>query len=319
VLSRASVVETIDEGALSLLALPRDQCLGRQLLELVVVQTLEDAAAAQRPEPTTFSALSKETATALLVHVTSVGEHRVATLTCVNEYLAASQSLARVQLRNTVESIIAGFAHEVRNPLAAILSLTEAAMVQDQPPDSPLVRVPSLIARVESLIKQSLSYSRPKPPRRELHQVGALIHQATGLLRKREQRAELVVPHAAADFPPVMVDLHQAEQVLVNLIENALDSARGRVEVSVRGAKANAPAVCVEVVDDGPGVPPEVIERIFEPFFTTKAHGTGLGLAIARDLARLNGGELRVRNDPGGGARFQLFLPSTEAALRGPW
>jgi signal transduction histidine kinase len=242
----------------------------------------------------------------------------VATITSVNEYLAESQALATVQLRKTIDSVIAGFAHEVRNPLAAILSLTEAAIQQEPALESRLVRIPGLVARVESLIKHSLAYSRPKPPNRALHRPLFLVDRATLLLRPRDTAVRLDLPDEGDDELPVLVDVLHAEQMLVNLIENALDMAQSVVTVRVEEVDGAVPAVCISVADDGPGVPADAQSRIFDPFFTTKAAGTGLGLAIARDLARLNGGDLQLRPSEHG-AVFVVLLPSTNESLRGHW
>ena len=292
---------------------------GQRLVDLIRPADAVDVEAASGPVPYSYLGLASSSAP-LLVHVSHAAPGQlVASVTSINEYLAEAQALARVQLRNTVESIISGFAHEVRNPVAAILSLSEAALLAHPDDDSGLARIPSLVSRVESLIRQALAYSRPKPPNRALHPTSFLIEHAINLLRPRDTPVRLDVPPAVVDVPPVMVDLLQSEQVLVNLVENALDAAKSLVKLTVRPGRTPVPSVCIEVSDDGPGVSPEVAERIFEPFFTTKAHGTGLGLAIARDLTRLNGGELRHVVDAPHGATFRVYLPSTAAPIRGSW
>ncbi len=290
----------------------------QRLVDLIRPADACDVEASLSPAPYSYLGLAS-TSTPLLVHVSQNGEVLMASVTSVNEYLAEAQALARVQLRNTVESIISGFAHEVRNPIAAILSLSEAALLAHPENETGLVRIPSLVARVESLIRQALAYSKPKPPKRSLHPTSSLIEYAINLLRPRETVVRLEVPHPSVEVPPVMVDLLQSEQVLVNLVENALDAARSVVRLTVRPGRTPVPSVCIEVSDDGPGVSAELADRIFEPFFTTKAHGTGLGLAIARDLTRLNGGELRHVVDAPSGASFRVYLPSTAAPIRGHW
>lgn len=318
-LSEERVVLAGDPVALALLGHPAETKLDpRHLVDWARPADAADVEASAREEPFTYLGLSN-TGTALMVHVSRLaGGPLVASLTSINEYLAEAQALARIQLRNTVDSIISGFAHEVRNPIAAILSLSEAALLT-APHDSVLVRIPSLVARVESLIQQSLAYSRPKPPKRSLHHTSFLIEHAITLLRPRDTPVRLQLPPSNIEVPPVMVDLLQSEQVLVNLIENALDAAASVVKLEVRPGKTSVPSVCIQVSDDGPGIPPETAERIFDPFFTTKAHGTGLGLAIARDLARLNGGELRHVVNAERGAIFRVYLPSTPAPIRGQW
>ncbi|MFT3710902.1 MAG: ATP-binding protein [Archangium sp.] len=317
-LSEDLTIEWADDNCPVLLGTERP-LPGLALASTLVPEGDEDRRSLRSPAPFTYLAMAAASGAHLLVHVHRVPGRAglVGTLTSVNEYLAESQSLARVQLRNTVESIIAGFAHEVRNPMAAILSLTEVAMQQHAGLDSVLVRIPGLVTRVESLLKHALAYSRPKPPKRSLHQVDFIVERATSLLRPRDTPVELSFD-SADDLPPVVVDLLQAEQVLVNLLENALDAARTQVSVTAREGHTPVASVCLEVTDDGPGVPPDVAPRIFDPFFTTKAHGTGLGLAIARDLARLNGGDLRLRMG-GGKTTFELYLPSTPAAVRSNW
>lgn len=311
-------ITSADESARLLVGLSSLE--GRALVAVLPPAEAADAQALRGTPPLDYLALGSPSGASLHVHLSPcpLGGFMV-NVTSINEYLVEAQALARVQLRNTVESIIAGFAHEVRNPMAAILSLSEAALLVDASPDSPLVRIPGLVARVESLLKQSLAYSRPQVPRRALHQASFLLERATALLRPRETKVRLEAAKIDDAVPPVMVDALQLEQVLVNLIENALDAARTVVRLRISPGRTTAPSVCVEVSDDGPGITDDVAERIFDPFFTTKAHGTGLGLAIARDLARLNGGDLRHVADYRNGAAFRVYMPSTSEPLRGHW
>jgi signal transduction histidine kinase len=316
-------IESADGEAARIFRREASELSGISLEDVVPAQNEPDRATLRGAPPFSYLGVTAPTPAPVLIQVsrleggTTEGS-LIASVISVNAWLAESQSLARVQLRKTVEAIIAGFAHEVRNPLASILSLVEAAMFTDRSPDSPLLRIPGLVARVEMLIRQSLAYGRPSQPRRTLLPAARLVESSLALLRPRELRARL----RAAPFdqlPPLLVDPQQCEQVLVNLIENALDAARSEVSVSGRLGQTAVPSVCVEVSDDGPGIPAEVAERIFDPFFTTKAQGTGLGLAIARDLARLNGGDLRHLASRPGGAVFSVWLPTTPAPIRDPW
>src|SRR5205814_6638727 len=97
-------------------------------------------------------------------------------------------------------------------------------------------------------------------------------------------------------------------QIVLNLLSNATQALEGTGSIAVN-AHADNGAVHLDVVDTGPGVAPENIEKIFEPLFTTKARGIGLGLAVSRTLARANGGDLTVTSTPGEGAIFHLTLP----------
>ena len=317
-LSNEGRIRAVDETAEMLLG--SADVRGQTLTSIVVPAELEDVVAAAMRAPTRWQGVVPATQSKLLIQVTelpSATSSLVATIVSVNEYLAEAQALARVQLRSTVESIIAGFAHEVRNPLAAILSLTEAALQNDPTPDSVLVRVPGLVQRVESLLQHSLAYSRPKAPQRSLHQLSYLIHRSVGLLRRRPAPApRFILRGISAALPAVMVDHLQAEQVLVNLFENALDAATEEVVVRVLEGASPTRAVCIEITDDGAGVPEDLVRRVFEPFFTTKAHGTGLGLAIARWVTQLHGGLIEVAEPdrPGPGCRIRATLPERTSA-----
>jgi signal transduction histidine kinase len=227
---------------------------------------------------------------------------------------------AALQFRTTIESVISGFAHEVRNPVAAILSITEAALAQvgqDSPVRALLDRVPQLVSRVDKLIDASLSYSRPRSPRRAPRPVGELIAWAIELSQIRKSEVQLEV-QVTPGLGQVLVDAEQIEQVLSNLLRNAYEMSCRRVTLMAErrpahgrlASKGFASMIVIELADDGLGVREELRHRIFEPFFTTKAQGTGLGLAIARDLARINGGDLELArpDEKHPGASFLLCL-----------
>nr|PZN16595.1 MAG: hypothetical protein DIU78_24890 [Pseudomonadota bacterium] len=114
-----------------------------------------------------------------------------------------------------------------------------------------------------------------------------------------------------APAPTVRADRDQVVQVVTNLLQNALDAVAGRAEprVTVEVRPHDAHQVCIRVIDNGPGVAPELRARLFQPYATTKEHGTGLGLAIAHRLVVEHGGEIEYRDAEGGGAEFRVVLP----------
>ena len=122
-----------------------------------------------------------------------------------------------------------------------------------------------------------------------------------------------VVMELAPDLPKTMADVHQVQQVFVNLITNAeqaIAGAHGSGTLTLQTERTDG-AIRVSVADDGPGIPPEDLKRIFDPFFTTKevGKGTGLGLSICYGIVREHGGRIWARNNPGGGATFTVELP----------
>jgi two-component system sensor histidine kinase HydH len=237
-------------------------------------------------------------------------------------------------------TMVAGFAHEVRNPLAALRSLVES-LAEDLAADLGL-RMPQVgrmidvLERVERLVRTSLQFGRPDPPRRAQHRPWTVVSQALSAIgpRARELGGHVRL-EVDPDLPDLVVDEGQLVQVLVILLDNALDATGISARVLLRAGIARAdsgntarksspppgsPDIELEVVDDGPGVPPEILHRIFDPFFTTKPSGTGLGLSIAQQLVSENGGHLEVTSSRGE-TSFTVRLPSAErmpSSLRPP-
>lgn len=333
------IVRHADPGVSSLLGREPAWCLGRRVSEFLgepdIDGALRDATSVPgrriRMKVTLTAPTQQVFMTISTIPAQPIGPAPWAVaavmLASADDYWSESEVKAALQFRMTIESVISGFAHEVRNPVAAILSITEAALCQLDPAhlaNALLSRIPALVNRVDKLIKQSLHYSRPRTPQRVSHRVSDLVDWSIDLAQLAQKDIQLDVL-VERDVDAVLVDAEQIEQVLVNLLCNASDAARSVVRLRARRATTHwgpqRASVIIEVGDDGPGVPDENTARIFEPFFTTKAHGTGLGLAIARDLARLNGGDLALFSTSARGTTFCLFLeapvpPSEVPALR---
>jgi PAS domain S-box-containing protein len=241
----------------------------------------------------------------------------ITTLAEVQEQLARARRLA------TMGQLAAGVAHEINNPLAAITTCAEATLreLRDTPETAGLVGERGWAYYLEEIVRQALrckqitrgllDLSRQRRARREPVEVNRLAEQAARLFEQRgSERAINLEVRLDPSVGEVATDEAMVRQVLDNLLGNALDAvaAGGRVEVatSLEGGR-----VRVEVSDDGPGIPPEMLARVFDPFFTTKdpGHGAGLGLAISLTFAEAMGGALTVESKPGAGSRFRLWLP----------
>ncbi len=221
----------------------------------------------------------------------------------------------------TMGEMASTLAHELNQPLAAIASYTSGCINRlqgDQPLDrGELLDIHERIARqarrAGEIIRRVHDFVRRSEPKREPLELNAVIRDAIGLIeadaRKRQVqlRVELFGPMPAVEADAVMI-----EQIVVNLVRNAMDAMRDlppatRV-VEVHSA-LNGRFATVSVADRGHGIPAEIAARLFEPFFTTKAEGMGMGLNICRSIAELHHGRLAFELRPGGGTIFTLSLP----------
>ncbi len=215
----------------------------------------------------------------------------------------------------------AGISHELNQPLTALSTLSDnaAALLERGDADSArrnLALIGATAIRMGRIVGQFKAFARKNAGPLEPVPVKAAISAAMIMVenRAREIGAAIVRDEAGPD-PVVRADRVRLEQILVNLLRNALDASENaptrHVEVGIRLDVGRPEAVLVEVRDHGAGIAPAALGHLFEPFFTTKpdGRGLGLGLALSQDIAKSFGGEILAANAPGGGAVFTLVLP----------
>ena len=217
--------------------------------------------------------------------------------------------------------LIAQLAHEIRNPVANLRNLLELIHRRTNG-DAESRRYADLaideLLRMHELAEQLLDVNRPRGGASTGDAV-LVARETAFLVGAGDAGPEIAV--SGCEHAPVAMAPDALKQVLINLVHNAREAIRssgssaGRIDVVVHG---EGPTIVVEVKDDGPGIPPEVLPRIFDPFFTTKqaVHGVGLGLFVAEGLVRATGGRITAANDPAtGGAWFTLELPRAGAPV----
>ena len=233
------------------------------------------------------------------------------------------QEAAHAQRLAALGFALSSVAHELNNPLASIIGLAES-MAEAPLSDSARRTTPLILReahRAARIVRNMLTLSRARPSTRTLADINQIIRE-TLALRAGEQRSLRINVIAALEpvLPAVLVDSHQIQQVLLNLLinaEHAMSHAHGRGSLVIRSSYDEARRrVDVSVSDDGPGLSQEVLGRIFDPFFTTKssAEGTGLGLTVAHAIVRDHGGEIAAEASPTGGATFIVSLPVVDFA-----
>jgi two-component system, NtrC family, sensor kinase len=240
----------------------------------------------------------------------------------VEQIEAQRERIARNEQLATVGRIAAGTAHEVGNPLAAILGYVELLLDTRNEPPLPesqrvlLQRAQTQLLRIQTTIRQLLDFSRPTQKIAERVDLQHAAERLLTLLRHDPRCADVGMSVEVDESVVAIADPALLDQIVQNLVVNAARAARGgarSAKVVVRAHRESDQAI-LEVEDSGPGVPEDARERLFEPFFTTAkaGEGTGLGLAVSLGLAESMDGGLRLHAARGGtlgGASFRLVLP----------
>jgi two-component system, LuxR family, sensor kinase FixL len=214
--------------------------------------------------------------------------------------------------------------HELGQPLGAILRNAEAAELFLQAPSPDLEEVRAILAdirkddqRAGAVIDRMRSMLKRRQLAPSLLDVNHLAGEVIALARPEADARKLRLAHdVVSPCPPVRGDRVQLQQVLLNLLLNALDAMQASPpdggQVSVRVRPTGGALVEVAVSDTGPGIPADALPHVFEPFFTTKPNGLGMGLAISRSIVQAHGGRLWAGNNEAGGATFFFTLPVAE-------
>jgi len=253
--------------------------------------------------------------------------------------LDAERQLQQAQKLAALGRLASEVAHEIGTPLSIISGRTEVIQ-KKLPPDHPLARdattVLRQVERISGILRQLLDYARPRRLTRNPLQVEPVFTRVVELLdpiaARRQVRLVAQVPGA---LPPILADADQLQQVLLNLVTNALDAtpggglvrltaaadesgpmpAAGKGRPRISRGRAPEPSVTLRVDDTGCGIPPERLEKIFEPFFSTKERGggTGLGMAIVEDIVRAHGAAIEIESAEGRGTTVWLRWPAASA------
>lgn len=247
--------------------------------------------------------------------------------------IATLDQLRHADRLRTVGRLAAGIAHEVGTPLNVIsgrAGLIGSGRLDEEETRKSATTIKTEADRIATIVRQLLDFARRNTPQRKSVDLPSLTRQTIELLQpiaeKRHSKVELA--RAPAQLA-VHVDSGQVQQVLTNLIVNAVESMPdgGEVEVEIEQVMARqpdqvdaaeTPCARITICDRGEGISPEILEQIFEPFFTTKqvGDGTGLGLSIAYGIVQEHGGWIDVTSEPGEGSCFAVFLPLEVAVCK---
>lgn len=234
-------------------------------------------------------------------------------LNAANEKIReTSEAMKRAERLSAIGQLSAGLAHEIRNPLASIAG---AAQILGRAPglDQKQGRCVEIIgqecARLDKLLTTFLNFARPRPPKMGQATLEPLLENVAVLAEHRVGRRGITIERRIqGKIPSLHCDPEQLEQVLLNLLINAVEASQdgGRVVLEAGSDRRN---VWIRVRDEGSGVAPGDIDKLFDPFFTTKENGTGLGLPVAHQIVGQMHGWLDASRNSGKGMTFSVHLP----------
>jgi two-component system NtrC family sensor kinase len=250
----------------------------------------------------------------------------------VRELQDTQAQLVQVAKLSAVGQLVSGVAHELNNPLSVVIGYGQLLLARGVPEEArrPIELMIAQGARMAKIVQSLMLFSRQRKPGRRAVSLPDIIQQIITLRETQLAISSIrLETEFGADVPPVQGDSHQLQQVFLNLILNAEQAILGSgvggrrsgdcIRVSTRARLEGDRAwVVAQVVDNGPGIPADVLPRIFEPFFTTKkvGEGAGLGLSVSYGIVEEHGGRLRVESGPGRSV-FTLELPAAAPVSAG--
>ena len=242
----------------------------------------------------------------------------------LTETQRVQQQLVQATKLGAIGELAAAVAHEVNNPLTGILGFAElllAELPHDDPRHQEAAIIQSEAVRARAIIRALLEFARPRPPQRIPTDFNELARSTVDLVRFRAGEAGIWISEEYGELPSLDIDPDAFRQVLLNLVNNALDAMPrgGKLRVATRMV---ADRVNLTVADTGVGMDARTRSRIFTPFFSTRAGaggGTGLGLSVSLQIVEGHGGSIEVESEPGKGAVFTVWLPASWPAFDGAY
>ena len=233
--------------------------------------------------------------------------------------------LVHVCRLSTMGEMATGIAHELNQPLSAIVNYAngsrrrlELGQLAPETLGESLKQIASQATRAGEIIRRLRALVSRQPVQRRVVRINDLVREVLSFVDYEIRRFDIAVDvDLGVDLPKVRADLVQIEQVILNLVRNAVDAVRESPEserrIRVTTLRTGSATLAIRVEDRGPGLSPEVQARLFEPFFSTKTTGMGMGLVISQTIAEDHGGKITATPRPGGGAVFVLELPAVES------
>ncbi|MFC1500586.1 nitrogen regulation protein NR(II) [Candidatus Zixiibacteriota bacterium] len=231
----------------------------------------------------------------------------------LTEMIELKERLRRADRMSSLGSMATKVAHEIRNPLGSVKGLGQLALESLEEGSEPyqyLERIVREVDRLSNIVGELLEYSQRRPLTLESADVNEIVKEGLEMARFRiGERGPTFLQELDLSLQPMRMDRNRLLQAFLNIVVNALQAVGNDGAVTIATYREeHGDRVVIEVSDNGPGIPPDVLEHIFDPFYTTKEHGSGLGLSISHTILREHQGRLEVESKVGQGTTFRIIL-----------
>ena len=228
----------------------------------------------------------------------------------------AEERLVLAERLSSLGELTAGVAHELRNPLAGIKINTQVLSRKKDLPEMEKRLLNSTqegIEKIQKIVDEMLHFAKPKPFHFKEEEINEVVDKSLAILQTKLKKGNISsVFEGAQGLPKLRIDIHQIQQVLINLMLNAIQAMEDGGTLSVRAFLEDEDGVAIEVRDTGIGIPRAHLKKVFDPFFTTKSEGTGLGLSISLKILENHGATIDVVSEAGKGSAFTIHFPGVK-------
>jgi len=228
----------------------------------------------------------------------------------------AEERLLLAERLSSLGELTAGVAHELRNPLAGIKINTQVLSREKDLSDTErriLQSTQEGIEKIQKIVEDMLPFARPKPAHFQEEDINEVIQKSLSVLQAKLRKGNISLKFEKGEgLRRVRIDVHQIQQVLLNLLLNAIQAMEKGGTLTIRTFPEKEGGVGGRIQDTGVGIPPANLKKIFDPFFTTKSEGTGLGLSISMKILDNHRASLDVESEEGKGSAFTLHFPGGE-------
>ena len=229
----------------------------------------------------------------------------------------AEERLILAERLSSLGELTAGVAHELRNPLAGIKINTQILSRKKDLPEMEKKLLSSTqegIEKIQKIVDDMLHFAKPKASHFEEEEINGVVKESLAILQTKLKKSNITSAFEKGQrLPRLFIDIHQIQQVLINLMLNAIQAMEKGGTLTIRTFPENEGGVGIEVKDTGVGIAKSHVKKIFDPFFTTKSEGTGLGLSISLKILESHGATIDVVSEAGRGSTFTIHFPGVRS------